>query len=132
MLALVLMGGLSFLVLRPLVGGAASSGEEADAPRSERDMLRSALLDLEHDFETGKLSAEDRERLRQDLAREAARALERAAPPLAKPGGTTCACGHAFAPDQHFCAKCGWRVLCECGHQPQADDRFCAGCGRNL
>ena len=36
-----------------------------------------ALHDLEHDYETGKLSLEDRERLRADLRREAVAALAR-------------------------------------------------------
>ena len=109
-------GALFFFVIAPIVRqvlarGATSSDAEPESPA--KAALAAALLDLEHDFETGKLSEEDRERLRADLRREALAALarERLGPAEAVP-----------QPPKP----------CSCGRMPAAGDRFCASCGSAL
>lgn len=106
--------GLLYFVGRP-IGRAEPhpAASEESAETSEREALITALSDLEHDFETGKLSSEDRERLRQDLRREAVRALSRAR------GAQSAAETTAAKP-------------CRCGRMPALDDRFCATCGSPL
>jgi hypothetical protein len=114
LLAALGAGALLFFVATPIVRQALARGarEESLEPESPaKAALAAALQDLEHDFETGKLSAEDRERLRADLRREALAALARErlvhAPPAAP-------------------------KTCSCGRVPAAGDRFCAGCGKAL
>jgi hypothetical protein len=87
--------------------------------REEREAIYEAIRDLEHDFETGKVSAGDHTRLRDELrARalvlleaeraEAARSSEARSEPKPSGGGATCAaCGAAALPTHRFCAQCG-------------------------
>lgn len=100
------VGGLAFFVGRPVIRTTQATARPAEPEPGVRGQLDAALSDLEHDFETGKLSADDRERLRDDLRRDAVRAL-------ARERGTS--------PDH-----------CTCGHPIQAGDRFCVDCGRAL
>ncbi len=110
-LVALLAGGLFLLVAQPL--GARREAERgpatAAAGNEEREALFVALRDLEHDFETGKLSAEDRGELRAALRSEALGALT----------GES-ARGVAV------------RAACACGRAPQPGDRFCAACGKPL
>jgi len=117
LLAALGAGALLFYVAAPVVrealrGARAEQSLEPESPA--KAALAAALADLEHDFETGKLSAEDRERLRADLRREAIAALARersagaAPPPPAPVVDSFCrSCGRAFAPGDRFCAACG-------------------------
>lgn len=107
-------GGLLFLVLRPLreATAPAPSEEERTVDLSEREALFEALRDLEHDFETGKLSSIDRDRLREELRQDALRALStreasRPAPETPAPPPEACECGHRPLPGDRFCARCG-------------------------
>ncbi len=115
-LLVALLAGVSlYLVGRPVAMVATEPAVDADAPAElEKRALQDALADLDFDFETGKLSVEDRDRLRTELTGDAVRSLARrrgltrdGAPPAVGPG-------------------------CSCGHQPQAGDKFCAACGRPL
>jgi hypothetical protein len=78
----------------------------------ELDALAASLQDLEHDFETGKLSAEDHARLRAEL-RARGRALLEAGPgaapaPSAEAAPAACArCGGALPERARFCPQCG-------------------------
>jgi len=81
----------------------------------EQTALLASLADLEHDFEMGKISTEDRERLRSEL-RDAA--LARVSSPAAA------AAAAKPAPET--------RKSCECGRQITPGDRFCGQCGRAL
>lgn len=95
----------------------------------ERQALYDAIRDLDHDFETGKVSEEDHARLRAELraravallarAREAERAARRPAP--AEPGAPP---GPEAGPAPPSCAACG--------AAPRPGDRFCARCGAAL
>lgn len=128
-LVALLAAGSLFFVLQPVRNAATRGGQAPDGAseeamespaRSERHAVIASLVDLEHDFETGKVSREDHDRLRGDLRREAMGLLERertqAAPPIAAPEGT------ATAPP----------VSCECGRSPLPGDRYCAACGKEL
>ena len=117
-LVALLAGGIMFWVLRPLRGGQPALLETREED-GERAALFSALADLEHDFETGKLSTADRDRLRAELRSEALRSLAR---PPASPARTPSAGGRALAPS----------AACDCGHVLQPGDRFCAHCGKPL
>jgi hypothetical protein len=117
-LVALLAGGVLLYVLSPLQGAAAGRevGPAAPAESGEREAVFAALRDLEDDFETGKVSPEDREKLRADLRREALRAMareqERAGP---QPG-------EELPPME----------ACRCGAIPRAGDRFCSACGKEL
>ena len=86
MLAALGAGALFFFVIAPIVREALARGatvRDLEPESPAKAALAAALHDLEHDFETGKLSVEDRERLRADLRREAMAELarERLGPP---------------------------------------------------
>jgi hypothetical protein len=102
--------GIAFYVVRPAGEPAAASATTAIEVEPEKEALVAALRDLEHDFETGKLSVEDRDRLRRDLKREALKSM--AHPQAGKPSS---------APG-----------TCRCGNVPSAGDRFCSACGSAL
>ena len=77
-LALLALAATWFLT-RPLQGTRAREvGEEAEesAARREREALYEAIRDLDHDFETGKLSEGDHTRLRAELRARALALLE--------------------------------------------------------
>jgi hypothetical protein len=103
-LASALAGALAWFVGWPV----ASARAAQPAPAAEEDpaalALRTALADLEHDFETGKLSAEDRARIERELRSGPERAAPLPPPVAAK---RSCACGHVPAATDRFCAACG-------------------------
>jgi hypothetical protein len=113
-------GLLAFVLAAPLRRERSAQGGATPAVsmRGERDLLDESLLDLEHDFETGKLEPADYESMRAELRARALAARddeERAASPPAaalQPADAGCsACGHAPAPGDRFCARCGARLL---------------------
>lgn len=108
LLLLLVGGGLLLVVIRPIDP---SVRVEAVAEETESDLERAAIVaalrDLEFDYETGKLSTEDRDRLREELRREAARTLARTREPEKPTGPTPCSCGRAPQPGDRFCAGCG-------------------------
>ncbi|MFI5315898.1 MAG: carboxypeptidase-like regulatory domain-containing protein [Myxococcota bacterium] len=120
LLAALGAGALLYFVALPVIREARARGStpsDSGEPSSPaKAALAAALHDLEHDFETGKLSPEDHERLRADLRREALGALarERLGP----------AAFAQTAPEQ--------LAACSCGRVPAPADRFCAGCGKAL
>ncbi len=113
-LLLALLGaGLVLFVGRPLTQRSPVADAVTDDPaEAEKQALYAALEDLEHDFETGKLTSADRDRLRDELRRDALRGLARVqGSEAAEP-----------SPER----------ACSCGHRPAAGDRFCASCGKPL
>jgi hypothetical protein len=119
-LALAAAAGAAWLLIAPLRGrrteGAAAPEAELSAARREREALYEAIRDLDHDFETGKVAAEDHARLGDELRARAAVLLaeERAgaaagpAPAPRAAAAPVCpACGAAAAPAHRFCAQCG-------------------------
>ncbi len=117
--AALLAGALLYFVAGPLVFASRRDASERSAAPAEESpakaALAAALFDLEHDFETGKLSPDDRDRLRDDLRREALGALARERGQLES------------SPAPEPSAR-----ICVCGREARADDRFCAGCGKAL
>ena len=113
--AALVAGGLLFFVGRPLGASSRSEHEPQDDPEaSEKEALFAALRDLEHDYETGKLSPDDRDRLREELRRSALLGMTRAraaTPPEPAEAGRSCpGCGRTAASDDRFCAGCGARL----------------------
>ena len=119
----LLAGGLLFIVAGPLVLAsrrtAGALAPEAPEESPAKAALAAALFDLEHDFETGKLSPDDRDRLRDDLRREALGALARERGQLEK--------SLAPAPVREPPPR-----VCDCGREAHVADRFCASCGKAL
>jgi hypothetical protein len=111
LLAAILAGGLGLVILAPIEKQTAlAMGPASAADESEQEAIDAALQDLEFDFETGKLSSEDRDRLKDELRREAVLALAKARrpPPPASPvEHATCSCGRVAQPGDRFCAACG-------------------------
>jgi len=115
--------------LRRKEGEAAMAGAEADpaqTAREEREAIYTALRDLEHDFETGKLAPEDYGPMREELRRRAAGMLraERMAEAAAAAPAEPDAAGREGEPSARRCPGCD----AETG--PEA--RFCSRCGRPL
>jgi hypothetical protein len=105
-----------FLVtpLRQSIGRQPAAISTAGA--DERAAVYAAIRDLEDDFETGKISAEDRGEMLSELRARAAALLraERAAStastddPAAPAPATACrSCGAPLAAAAHFCSECG-------------------------
>jgi hypothetical protein len=99
---------------------AAAGDDDATGIAREREALFASIADLDHDFETGKVSAEDHARMRDELRARAIALLaaERAARPAADP-----------APSPAASAR---RACAACGAPSSAGARFCSACGARL
>ncbi len=133
-LALVGAGGLLALLLlsaplrdaRGRVADAAPDAGESGAAR-EREALYAAIADLDHDFETGKLSPEDHERMRDELRARAVALLRSERAQAGARGSGASAPERALgetAPAQRRCSACAAPV--------EASARFCSHCGARL
>ena len=163
-IAAALVGLLAlFVVLRPLIWpppAADAVFEPVEQEETPRGVALLALKDIEFDRETGKLSDEDYNFLKEKytaLALEALRAEEgakapddvealiahrvralRSAAATAPPGAPVClTCGPRPEPDAVFCSTCGSRLpaaatCTHCGAGLSADSRFCEGCGSRV
>ncbi|MCH2171695.1 zinc-ribbon domain-containing protein [Myxococcota bacterium] len=87
-----------------------------DTARRERDYLYAAIEDIDHDFETGKVSEADHARMRSELRAQAVELIRaeqadapETAPPRTDPGNCP-ACGTELTPGAKFCAQCGARA----------------------
>ncbi len=127
---------ISFLLLPLLRGGAAAPLAAREEPAaSERDALYEAIRDLDHDFETGKVSAEDHDRLRAELrarAVELLRAEEGKASEARSEGkarAESASPGEARAQPQ---SRESTQPCASCGAPAAAAHRFCAQCGAPL
>ncbi len=110
-LAFALSLGLAYGVGQPVTRRERPVDEPGESAASrEKRALFAALRDLEHDFETGKLSQADHDRLREELRSDALRALarlEREPEGAASRAPRTCSCGRTAGPGDRFCADCG-------------------------
>jgi hypothetical protein len=130
-LVLAAAAASAWLLTRPLrergsaAPEAARESAELGASRREREALYEAIRDLDHDHETGKVTAEDHARLRDELRARAGALLAQeragaqgASEPVSKPGssgraasgaseGRRCACGAPAAREHRFCPHCG-------------------------
>ncbi len=96
--------------------GVPAADAEPDEPgRNEREAIYDAIRDLDHDFETAKVSAEDHTRLRESLRARAATLIQSEASG-ARAGA----------------APSAPRVCGQCGATAAAEHRFCAACGAGL
>ena len=121
-LAFALSLGLAYVVGQPITRSEPLADEPGESATSrEKLALFAALRDLEHDFETGKLSQADHDRLRDELRSDALRALARLE------GGSQAAGAEAAASPAD-----GAERACSCGRSAAPDDRFCASCGKAL
>lgn len=154
-MALEIVGALAiallvlWLVFEPLIASprpAFTIPEPDAAEETPRGMALLALKEIEFDRETGKLSDQDYEVLRERYSAEALHALaaEEAAPMSVGSGlsagssRVTCpTCGPRPEPDALFCSSCG-RGLGEaafctgCGTAVEPASRFCSACGTGV
>jgi len=110
--AVAALGALAlvFWLLRHVTTRAAAEPAAAAEPeRNEREALYDAIRDLDHDFETAKVSAEDHAQLRGELRAKAAAliAAQEGAPAPAEQPRACPQCAVAAAPEHRFCASCG-------------------------
>lgn len=110
---------------------AGTSREETDPARTareEREAIYTALRDLEHDFETGKLAPEDYGPMREELRRRAAGLLR--AERMAEAAEAAPAEPAAASDGQEAGTSAGRCPGCDAETDPEA--RFCSRCGRPL
>jgi hypothetical protein len=115
----------------------------------QREVVLSALRDLDFDFKTGKIGEEDYHPLREQLLVEAARYMQeenknedrleqmiQARRTAKQQGGACPRCEAPVRAGQHFCSKCGFDLsdeLCpSCGKHIQGRDLFCSSCGQQI
>jgi hypothetical protein len=118
--AFVLLGGAlcAALLIAPLlgrgVGPEASAAEELPGQR-ERESIYTAIRDLEHDYETGKIAEADYTGMREELRARAVALLrrERGSAAEAEEGSASPLCPF-------------------CGAEVRTADRFCSQCGGEL
>jgi hypothetical protein len=117
-----------------------AGGPAEPAAREEREAIYEAIRDLDHDFETGKLSDADHARLREELRARALALLEaeRAASEARREpqanGVTTAGEAHS-EPTRGFAsreANEGIQTCAACGAPALPTHRFCAQCGKPL
>jgi len=122
-------------IFAPGAGLAIPEPDAAEETRGGRALI--ALKEIEFDRETGKLSDQDYEMLKERYGAEALNALaaEEAAPPSGTPAQPSCPrCGPRPESDALFCSSCGRQLgaaeFCSgCGARLQPEALFCAGCG---
>jgi hypothetical protein len=129
-LLLLLLGVGAAVVLQPALASAKFGAPAAPgtAASPEKEALFGALRDLEEDFAQGKVSSEDRARMREELLEEAKRTLARAREPeQTEPAAAPASAGAASsagAKRPRFCSNCG--------HEHERAARFCSSCGRAI
>ena len=86
----------------------------SEPARDEREAIYDAIRDLDHDFETAKVSADDHARLRDELRARAAELMGArepadggAAQSISAPPRACGQCGANAAEEHRFCASCG-------------------------
>ena len=124
LLILAVAGLASWFLIGPTLrsGDFAAAVADTSALTRERETVTQSILDLENDFETGKVSADDHAQMRAELRARAVELLrqEREAPAREAERATT----KTTEPEQRFCTACGEHV--DLGWQ------FCAGCGARV
>jgi hypothetical protein len=111
LVAALLAGGCVLFVGWPVTRRAEGTEDESEDPEAaEKQRLFAALEDLEHDYETGKLTTEDHDRLREELRSDTLSVLARMRGAQAEPEPADerrCSCGRPLRPDDRFCSGCG-------------------------
>lgn len=145
-LALAVMAGV--LVADPFLrrGILARKGPDLSTAEQRRSVLL-AIRDLDFDFRTGKVLAEDYQAWRARLLDEAAgwlstqeraeselvQALEAQVAAIRHVDVSRHSCGHPLLGGEHYCPGCGESTAqgCPaCGAAVHFGDRFCQDCGR--
>jgi hypothetical protein len=119
LVGLAAAGAIAYLVapLRPARATGAMPEVGESAAQREREALYAAIADLDHDFETGKISEHDHRTLRDDLRARAVTLLraERSPPaPPAPSAAPVCpSCHEPVRTGDRFCARCGTPLVAE-------------------
>lgn len=152
-IGLILLAAATAWVIKPFRTKARLASKQATAvlrPREAHNAALAALRDLDFDFRTGKVSAEDYPALREQLMAETAKyvaaegeedarleALVRARKVNLASQKDCPKCGTRLAGDAQFCSHCGSKLAAisacpSCGKTVQAGDLFCRSCGGKL
>jgi hypothetical protein len=106
--------------------------------RDEREAVYTAIADLDHDFETGKLDSSDYHEMREELRGQAIELLRaerargaRGAPAEGPPTSAPPAAAEPAATSSPTTGKPGSRAAPD-GAQPPATSRFCPSCGGQI
>ncbi len=112
--ALAAVGVVAWLLAPALRsrGDGAIAAPEQEPERNEREAVYDAMRDLDHDFETDKVSSDDHAQLRGDLRARAVALLQAeeglASAEVREPSARVCPqCSAVAAPAHRFCASCG-------------------------
>jgi hypothetical protein len=116
---LAAIGSLFYLVAPLRERSEPAAAQEASGISPEREAIYAAIDDLDDDFETGKLSVEDHERMRAELRARAVAVLQAERDAEGRRGS-------AAASDRGD-ARCP-----RCDAIPSTQDRFCSQCGAPL
>jgi len=147
----MLVGSLPF-VIKPFREKASGKDRKLNIrpnPDEKRKADLSALLDLDFDYRTGKVSEEDYSVVRAQLVADAAQYIQLeepredeqieamiAARRATYSNSQACSnCGHTIGADSRFCSQCGTAVAANCpscGKPVQEGDHFCTTCGAKL
>jgi hypothetical protein len=109
-------------------GEAQDETDPLDLGREEREALYDAIRDLDHDFETGKVSETDRERLREELRARALLLLDAERSSEAPPAQAAA----ASSPESAAAPNAPDRRCPACSTESEPGHRFCAHCGQAL
>ena len=128
---------------------------ESISLEEEKEESYNAIKEAEFDYETGKLSKEDYNIIKEKYAGKAVKAMQKLeenkkqSAKVAKPAGeskstkTAAACAHCGADlptDAKFCQSCGKTAkpqaganFCpKCGEKHRKGDKFCQSCGQHI
>lgn len=147
----MLVGSLPFVIkpFREKASGKEWKLSSPPNPEAKRKADLSALLDLDFDYRTGKVSEEDYTVVRTQLMADAAQYIggkkpheeERieamiAARRAKHSNSQACSkCGHIIGADSRFCSHCGTAAAqgcSSCGKPVREGDLFCTACGAKL
>ncbi len=132
---LAALGGLALLAWVALPfrarAGSTASADAGEPRQAEREAIYQAIRDLDHDFETGKVSADDHARLRESLRLRAA-ALIRAEASAAARAVSGEMAGASHAPPATPAPADLVRACGQCGAATAPEHRFCPSCGAPL
>ena len=133
--SVLLTAAVVFFILQPLITGRRASlvreDEEMTETEARRRVTLLALRDVEYDYVTGKLDAEDYGTLKLELSAEALAALDADEREATKSAAPTVEDVEREIAAMRVALRSGTACVV-CGHENPQGSRFCSACGRPL